>query len=116
MLNTVFSPWPAFTEAEAGAVKCVLLSNKVNYWAGSKCREFEKAFAAFVDCDYAIAVANGTVVLDLVLNVLGISRDDEVPQNQSYYVCALGGIVIDDIQDSVTVVGAPAKIIKRIAL
>ena len=30
MLNTSFSPWPAFTEEESDAVQRVLLSNQVN--------------------------------------------------------------------------------------
>lgn len=42
MLNTSFSPWPSFTEEEGNAVKNVLLSNKINYWTGNECREFEK--------------------------------------------------------------------------
>lgn len=42
MLNTFLSPWPCFTQEEADAVSKVLLSNKVNYWTGSECREFEK--------------------------------------------------------------------------
>lgn len=46
MLNTSLSPWPCFTQEEADAVSKVLLSNKVNYWTGSECREFEKEFAA----------------------------------------------------------------------
>ena len=36
MLNTPFSPWPSFTEEEANAVRDVVLSNKVNYWTGSR--------------------------------------------------------------------------------
>ena len=47
MLNTAFEPWPSFTQEEADAVSKVLLSNKVNYWTGQECREFEKEFATF---------------------------------------------------------------------
>ena len=60
MLNTQFSPWPSFTREEADAVSQVLLSNKVNYWTGTECREFEKEFAAWAGTDYAVALANGT--------------------------------------------------------
>lgn len=42
MLNTPFSPWPSFSEEEANAVRDVVLSNRVNYWTGQECREFEK--------------------------------------------------------------------------
>ena len=50
----------------------------MNYWTGTECREFEKAFAAFSDARHAIAVANGTVALDLALYGLGIGDGDEV--------------------------------------
>ena len=78
MLNTKFAPWPSFTHEEASAVQQVLLSNKVNYWTGTECREFEKEFAAFAGTKYAIALANGTVALDLALKVLGVGPGDEV--------------------------------------
>ena len=78
MLNTPFSPWPSFTEEEANAARDVLLSNKVNYWTGQEGREFEKAFAAWADADFAIALSNGTQALDLALKGLGVSEGDEV--------------------------------------
>jgi len=56
MLNTPFSPWPSFTQEEADAVSRVLLSNKVNYWTGQECREFEKEFAAWCGTEKAIAI------------------------------------------------------------
>ena len=78
MLNGPFSPWPSFTEEEADAVSRVLLSNKVNYWTGQEGREFEREFAAFAGTEYAVAVANGTLALDLALQGLGIGPGDEV--------------------------------------
>lgn len=72
MLNTAFSPWPSFTQEEADATAQVILSNKVNYWTGQECREFEKEFAAWCETPHAIALANGTVALDLALHGLGI--------------------------------------------
>lgn len=78
MLGTSLSPWPSFTEEEANAVRDVVLSNKVNYWTGNEAREFEKEFATFAGTNYAVAVANGTVALDLALKGLGIGEGDEV--------------------------------------
>ncbi|WP_434049419.1 DegT/DnrJ/EryC1/StrS family aminotransferase [Marinobacter salarius] len=78
MLNTSFSPWPSYTQEEADAVSQVLLSNRVNYWTGKECREFEREFAEFAGTNHAIAVANGTVALDLALKALGVSAGDEV--------------------------------------
>jgi dTDP-4-amino-4,6-dideoxygalactose transaminase len=78
MLNGPFSPWPSFTKDEADAVSRVLLSNKVNYWTGHESRKFEKEFAGFAGTDYAIAVGNGTLALDLALKGLSIGVGDEV--------------------------------------
>jgi len=78
MLSSSFSPWPSFTQEEADAVTKVLLSNKVNYWTGNECKLFEKEFAEFADSKYAIAVANGTLALELALRALHVEPGDEV--------------------------------------
>lgn len=78
MLNTPFAPWPSFTEEERDAVAGVLMSNRVNYWTGEECRAFEREFAAWTGTAHAIALANGTLALDLALKGLGIGPGDEV--------------------------------------
>jgi len=78
VLNTPFPPWPSFTPEEADAARDVILSNRVNYWTGQECREFEREFAAWTETRHAIALANGTVALDLALQGLGIGEGDEV--------------------------------------
>jgi dTDP-4-amino-4,6-dideoxygalactose transaminase len=93
MLNGPFSPWPSFTEEEANAVRDLLLSNKVNYWTGQECREFELEFAAFADAEYAIALANGTVALDLALKGLGIGPGDEVVVTPRTFLASVSSIV-----------------------
>jgi len=94
MLNTPFSPWPSYTEEEASAVTDILLSNKVNYWTGQECREFEKEFAAFSDSEYAIALANGTVALDLILQGLGVGAGDEVVVTSRTFLASVSSIVM----------------------
>ncbi|MGY2409965.1 DegT/DnrJ/EryC1/StrS family aminotransferase [Pseudomonas pergaminensis] len=93
MLNTPFSPWPSFTAEEADAVRSVILSNKVNYWTGIECREFEKEFAAWTNTEYAIALANGTVALDLALQALGIGAGDEVIVTSRTFLASVSSIV-----------------------
>lgn len=93
MLNTPFSPWPSFTEEEANAARDVILSNKVNYWTGQEGREFEKEFAAWAGTDYAIALANGTVALDLALVALGIGAGDEVVVTSRTFLASASSIV-----------------------
>lgn len=93
MLNTAFEPWPSFTTEEADAVKNVLLSNKVNYWTGQECREFEKEFAAWCGTRYAIALANGTVALDVALKALGIGVGDDVIVTSRTFLASASSIV-----------------------
>jgi dTDP-4-amino-4,6-dideoxygalactose transaminase len=93
MLNTPFSLWPSFTQEEADAVQRVLLSNRVNYWTGSECREFEAEFAAFAGTRYAVALANGTVALDAALLVLGIGVGDEVVVTSRTFLASASSIV-----------------------
>lgn len=71
-------PWPYFEKDEVDAACAVLKSGRVNYWTGQEGRLFEKEFAAFTDCRYAVAVANGTVALELALYALGVGPGDEV--------------------------------------
>ena len=93
MLNTPFSPWPSFTAEETEAVQRVLLSNKVNYWTGSECREFEKEFAAWCGTAYAVALANGTLALDLALKALGIGPGDEVVVSPRTFIASVSCVV-----------------------
>lgn len=93
MLNTPFSPWPSFTEEEANAVSDVILSNKVNYWTGQECREFEKEFAVWSDTKYAVALGNGTLALDLALKALGITAGDEVIVTPRTFLASVSSVV-----------------------
>ena len=93
MLNTSLSPWPSFTQEEADAVSKVLLSNKVNYWTGTECREFEKEFAAFVSTQYAVALSNGTLALDVALKAMGIGQGDDVIVTSRTFLASASCIV-----------------------
>lgn len=93
MLNTAFEPWPSFSQEEADAVSQVLLSNKVNYWTGQECREFEKEFAKFVEAKYAVALANGTVALDVALKALDVGIGDDVIVTSRTFLASASSIV-----------------------
>lgn len=73
-----FAPWPSLSEDEIQAVSRVLRSGRLNYWTGEEVRHFEKEFAAFAGCRHGLAVANGTVALELALYALKIGAGDEV--------------------------------------
>ena len=85
--------WPHFTQEEVNAVSRVLLSSKVNYWTGEECRLFEKEFATFADCKYAVALANGTVALDTALKAIGLKEADEVITTPRTFIATASSIV-----------------------
>jgi hypothetical protein len=73
-----FSPWPFFDEDEIEAVSAVMRSGKVNYWTGDQGKLFEREYADTLGSRYAIALANGTVALELALYAFGVGHGDEV--------------------------------------
>ena len=77
-LTSFDAPWPFFADDEIEAAVQVLRSGKVNYWTGDEGRLFEKEFAAFVGCDHAVAMVNGTAALECALKALGVGPGDEV--------------------------------------
>lgn len=89
-----FAPWPHFDRDEIEAVDRVLASGKVNYWTGQEGRRFEEEFAAFAGCDYAIALANGTVALELALYALGIGAGDEVIMTSRTFIASASCVVM----------------------
>ena len=93
MLNTTLAPWPSFTQEEADTVSRVLLSNQVNYWTGQECRAFEQEFANFVGAKYAIALANGTVALDIALKAFNIGAGDDVIVTSRTFLASVSSIV-----------------------
>jgi dTDP-4-amino-4,6-dideoxygalactose transaminase len=89
-----FAPWPSFGEDEIDAVKASLASGKVNYWTGEEGRAFETEFAAFTGCRHAIALANGTLALELALYALGIGAGDEVVVPCRTFIASASAVVM----------------------
>ena len=93
MLNTALSPWPCYTDEETKAVSEVLASNRVNYWTGDLCREFERRFAEWTGSRRAVALANGTLALDVALKVLNVGPGDEVITTPRTFLASASCIV-----------------------
>ncbi|MCB2108137.1 MAG: aminotransferase class I/II-fold pyridoxal phosphate-dependent enzyme, partial [Rhodobacteraceae bacterium] len=72
------APWPAYAPDEIAAVAEVLSAGDVNYWTGTRARSFEQRYAAHCGVKYGLAVANGTMALELALSALGLGPGDEV--------------------------------------
>ncbi len=91
--TAAFEPWPVFDEEMVEAAANVLRSGKVNYWTGDQGRLFEEEFAAHAGCRHAVAVANGTVALELALHGLGIGPGDEVIVPSRTFIASASAVV-----------------------
>lgn len=89
-----FAPWPFFDQDEIDAATAPLRTGKVNYWTGTEGHEFEKGFAAYTGCRHAIALANGTMALELALYSLGIGPGDEVITTSRTFIASASCIVM----------------------
>jgi dTDP-4-amino-4,6-dideoxygalactose transaminase len=87
-------PWPFFSEEDIAVVSRVLASGKVNYWTGNECREFEREYAEKLGVRHAIAVANGTVALELALYALGVGPGDEVIVTPRSFLASVSCIIM----------------------
>lgn len=97
-MTTTYPDWPSFTEAEIEAVQAVLRSGKVNYWTGKEAREFEREFAAATGRKHAIALANGTLALELALRTLGLQPGDEVVVTPRTFIATASAAAIQGMK------------------
>ena len=92
-LKSKLGGWPNFSEQEAIAAQKVISSNKVNYWTGDIGRTFEKQYALWAGTNRAVALANGTLALDLALKGLGIGHGDEVIVTPRTFIASVSSVV-----------------------
>ncbi|MGI9263258.1 MAG: DegT/DnrJ/EryC1/StrS family aminotransferase [Woeseiaceae bacterium] len=88
------APWPSYSQQEIDAVSDVLSGGKVNYWTGEENRSFEKEFAEYCETRYAVAVANGTVALQLGLQAASIGPGDEVIVTPRSFIASASCVVL----------------------
>ena len=88
-----FKRWPHFDQAEIAAVGDVLRSGKINRWTGGKNIEFEESICNFTGTKRSIAVANGTLALELALRGMSLERGAEVITSCRTFVASASSIV-----------------------
>jgi len=87
------APWPSYAADEIAAVQRVLESGQVNYWTGEECRAFEREYAEAAGCRHAVALANGTVALELALHALDIPPGAEVVTSPRTFIASASAAV-----------------------
>ena len=93
MTSPSLAPWPSYLVEEQEIAARVLASGKVNYWTGDEGRNFEQEFAAWCGADHAIAVANGTLALELAMRAAGIGPGDEVVVTPRSFMASASTII-----------------------
>jgi perosamine synthetase len=86
-------PWakPFLGDEEIAAVMATLTDRRLSM--GATVKAFEEDAAALVQRDHAIAVANGSVALDLAMKLLKIGPGDEVLVSALSYIATTSSIV-----------------------
>lgn len=85
--------WPRFDQEDAATAADVLLSGRVNYWTGEHGRTFEREFAQWAGAPHAVALANGTVALEIALRALGVGTGDEVVVPSATFIATASAVV-----------------------
>jgi dTDP-4-amino-4,6-dideoxygalactose transaminase len=92
------SSWPHYAEDEIAAALAVLRSGRVNYWNGEEGRAFEREFATACEARFAVALANGSVALELALHALGIGPGDEVVVTPRSFIASVTAVMLRGAQ------------------
>ena len=92
-VNDFRIPWarPYLGEEELAAVGATLRDRRLSM--GSEVRAFEAETAVLVGRSHAVAVANGTVALDVALKLLGIGAGDKVLVSALSYIATTNSII-----------------------
>ena len=93
-MSEPFPSWPHYDADEIEAAGTVLACGKVNYWTGNECREFEREHAMAAGTRHAVALANGTMALELALAAYGIGSGDEVVTTPRTFIASASSAVM----------------------
>lgn len=88
-----FAPWPVFDDEVVQRVAEVLRSGRLTYWAGPHGRAFERAYAASLGRAHGVAVANGTLALELALRAFSVGPGDEVVVPARTFIATASAVV-----------------------
>lgn len=93
MRRSPMPSWPVIPDEAIPAVGNVLASGKINYWTGTETRDFEYEYATYLGVDRTLAVANGTVAIEVALRTFGVGPGDEVIVPSRTFIATAGAVV-----------------------
>ncbi|QFT63710.1 DegT/DnrJ/EryC1/StrS aminotransferase family protein [Roseivivax sp. THAF30] len=86
--------WPHFDEEQIREVTRVLQSGRVNAWTGTEVSDFETAFREMTGASHAIALANGSLSLNLAMECLDLEPGDEVIVTPRSFVISASAVIL----------------------
>ena len=104
--------WPKATEEDKKALLEVLTNSRwCRIYPNSKVEQFGQAFAKYQDAKHGIAVANGTVSLELCLKAGGIEPGDEVIVPAVTFIATVSAVTevgaipvfVDSVPDTISI-------------
>ena len=90
--------WPQINDNMIDKVSTVLKSGKLNQWNNNTVKEFEKKFSDYVGTNYAVAVFNGTVALELCIKALDLKKNDEVIVTSRTFIASASCCAFNNIK------------------
>lgn len=93
-VSSEFPVWPSYAQDELDAVQNVLQSGRVNYWTGDLGGKFEQQFATYFGVKYGVALSNGSVAIELALEILNIGVGDEVIVTPRTFIATVSSICL----------------------
>lgn len=85
--------WPSPVSADFDAVERVIRSGRLNYWGGTEGVAFEREYAASLGRTHAVAVATGTLALELALRAFLVGPGDDVVVPARTFVATASAVV-----------------------
>ena len=90
--------WPQHSNSEITKVIQILKSGRTNYLFSNEGKAFEKEFAKFSNTEYAVALSNGTVALDLALKSLKLKKGSEVIVTPRSFIASASCILLNNLK------------------
>lgn len=88
------SRWPVFDADEIQAAVNVLESGRVNYWTGEEVCQFEAEFSRAIGSEFSLALANGTLALDVALRAIALQPGDEVVVTPRSFIASVSSVAL----------------------
>ena len=82
-----------YTQNQIKFVKNILKKNKTNYWTGNQCINFEREFSKYVGNKFSIAVANGSVALEISIKALNLNNSDQIIVTPRSFIISASSVV-----------------------